>query len=62
MRLGSLMLSRSGLGRSVCGQISGSLMLFWLLLAIWSAPSTAAGFKLFGPNLDAVKDLLADPY
>lgn len=24
--------------------------------------SIAAGFSLFGPNLDAVKDLLADPY
>ncbi len=62
MRTGSLMLRRSQRGDNAREWISSSLMSFGVLLAVLSVPSTAAGFSLFGPNLDPVKDLLADPY
>lgn len=62
MRTGSLMLRRSQRGGNAREWISSALMSFGLLLIVLSVPSTAAGFSLFGPNLDPVKDLLADPY
>lgn len=62
MQLCSLMFSLSRLGGSVRGRIQRLLFSFGLFLSILSMHSIAAGFSLFGPNLDAVKDLLADPY
>lgn len=56
------MLRQSQRGGSARGWISSSLMSFGLLLAVASIPSVAEGFSLFGPNVDPVKDLLADPY
>lgn len=55
-------LSRSHLGAGTPGRMQRLLISFGLFLSIWSVHSLAAGFSLFGPNLDAVKDLLADPY
>lgn len=62
MQSGGLMFRQSQRGGSARGWISSSLMSFGLLLAVASIPSVAEGFSLFGPNLDPVKDLLADPY
>nr|BDD43684.1 hypothetical protein 19 [Pseudomonadaceae bacterium] len=62
MQSGGLMLRQSQRGDSARGWISSSLMSFGLLLAVASIPSVAEGFSLFGPNVDPVKDLLADPY
>lgn len=62
MQLGNWKLSRSSSGGNAPVRRWRSLMSFGLLLAIWSVHSTSAGFSLFGPNLDPVKDLLADPY
>ena len=62
MQSGGLMFRQSQRGGSARGWISSSLMSFGLLLAVASIPSVAEGFSLFGPNVDPVKDLLADPY
>lgn len=62
MQLGGSMFILSRLGGSVRGRMQCLRISFGLILAIWSAHSVAAGFSLFGPNLDPVKDLLADPY
>ena len=62
MELGCSELSRSHLGVGTHGRMLRLLISFGLFLSIWSVHSLAAGFSLFGPNLDAVKDLLADPY
>lgn len=56
------MFRHSQRGGGARGWISSSLMSFGLLWAVVSIPSVAEGFSLFGPNLDPVKDLLADPY
>lgn len=62
MQLCSLMFSLSRLGGCVWGRMQRLLFSFGLFLSILSVHSIAAGFSLFGPNIDAVKDLLADPY
>ncbi len=62
MQLGGLMAKRSHGGRASRGRMMQSLRSLGLLLSICSVHSIAAGFSLFGPNLDPVKDLLADPY
>lgn len=62
MQLGGLLVKRSHGGRASRGRMMQSLTSLGLLLSICSVHSIAAGFSLFGPNLDPVKDLLADPY
>lgn len=62
MQSGGLMFRHSQRGGGARGWISSSLMSFGLLWAVVSIPSVAEGFSLFGPNVDPVKDLLADPY
>lgn len=62
MQLGGLMAKRSHGVRASRGRMMRSLRSLGLLLSICSVHSIAAGFSLFGPNLDPVKDLLADPY
>lgn len=62
MQLCSLLFSLSRLGGNVQGRMQRLLFSFGLFLSILSMHSVAAGFSLFGPNLEPVKAMLADPY